>query len=433
MSDVRHSFSWFGGEAGDVVFVYSRDPGAWITRLGQRILRGWPWRRQAPPSLYSHVALVADFGVIIHADGKKTRFQPLRERAPAFRPDGDFRIVRPDPPLTREQQATMIAAAQRYMDQRYFFGYRLGTSWTARGLRWLAGGSSGQSLPFCSQLVALAYAAAGLPLLPAMVPDEVLPLDLDLLMRGPGWREVTDLYYVEPLHALLGRAGVTPPSVTLDEEAMTNDHLQFLVLSHDTFRGWNSVLDAQDKATALHERFTETILRSPESVVERAPDFAADLLAEVDQAYSVVLGFPASFPASALDLLAAATPHIPQDIAPVEGGLTLEEARVREQRHKAALFVNRVLRTDAVMRVLAEEIVARPSDPADWVPILLSAVPPLGGAKRKAVALALDRMANALGADDAVVARLRVILELHQVFRRATARPRPRRMPRPKP
>jgi hypothetical protein len=190
------------GVPGDIIFVLGRNKRARLNLRGQSLLRLFRiFRGGFPLARYSHVMLVLSPGLVIHADGKSVKVQPLADVVLEEAGPGGFRAMR----LVGDQlndrsngrahdrgRQVVAEEALKFYNQKYSFIYGRRSGWMGS----LFHRSSTKSFPFCSELISAAYGAAGLKIcnLPY---DRTLPVDLEAQCVPPLWKDVTDEFDME--------------------------------------------------------------------------------------------------------------------------------------------------------------------------------------------------------------------------------------------
>jgi hypothetical protein len=323
--------------AGDIIFVYQDDPKSSKIRTGQRILRGWPWLK-TPPARYSHVALVVDAGVVIHADGVKTLHQLTAEVLPEEPEGGHFRVVRWAKGLTDEEKSRLVTAAERFLEQPYTFLQ------IDRLIHRLVRGRRGLTLPFCSELVTTAYAAIGIPI-SKRAPQRTLPMDLDEACVSPRWRDVTDSFYYsspisDPAWARYARTG--------DEM-----RLQLAKHRHTAFTIQSDLMAIMRSARPHMAKSTLQMAADPVGLIRRSPALARRTLERVGRIYDMIEGYPASFGLELSDGISKLFPHASESDRPYEGDVSIGEMKERTFEAKFEEYVDLLLSVTPLLEALA--------------------------------------------------------------------------------
>lgn len=181
---------------GDIIFVYSKSKGAFITRAGQWVIRRLFGRKPKAPR-FSHVALVIEPMIAVHAAPGVVRTEPPAAIMPSAYGPG-VRVARKvSPALMEGEQIRLADRARFFLSQRYAFLFGQRSLRLGRVIRAIGYRRDAKTLPFCSHLVADAYESIGHRIL-RLSADQVLPLDLDEACRPPIWGDVTDEYYPAP-------------------------------------------------------------------------------------------------------------------------------------------------------------------------------------------------------------------------------------------
>ncbi len=407
---------------GDVLFVYHKGPGAWITRLGQRAIRAiFAPGRPPAPSRYSHVALATNPGVLLHADGKRTLFQVMRDVLPSTWPGAGIRIARlVDPGLSPVLADRLVAAAARFDRQPYSFGYGGRSTSFGRRVRWMWAGDGKRTLPFCSELVATAYASVGV-VIGRLPPDRILPMDLDEACCAPTWRDVTDEYYPTPLPTHFPDG--TPLGVDLDFDPHGEQMADILVAlanaRFDSVAGWESLHESSDALRDFNWQTTAAIIAEPAFIFVGGPSLPTSQLARLETAYALIEGYPETFSAPGTAPLRELFPHLHPDEAPFEAQTTLEGLAQAEQRHDVDTFVTILLRGQALLEALGSafgETVTAPERFKDLDPEVMAKVlqslPVLTRQRADELRAAIDRMVASMGKSHAL-AIARDVVELH--------------------
>lgn len=182
-------------QAGDVILIFTRGSRAQLNVAGQSLMRlrallsgGYSRAR------YSHVMLGISPGVVVHSDGESVKMQRLADVLGGAPPaPGCLLALRPDhPPLDAGTALLLVGEAQYYLKQKYSFIPGRRSSAAGRLLH----GRRRLTHPFCSELVAAAYAAIGRPI-GRRPPDRMLPVDLEMYCQPPVWRDVTAAYLAD--------------------------------------------------------------------------------------------------------------------------------------------------------------------------------------------------------------------------------------------
>jgi hypothetical protein len=186
---------------GDVILVFTGGKGGVLNILGQTLLRvGAILSGDSSRARYSHVMLGFSQGVVIHADGKFVRIQPLVDALAGGVARKNIRAMRlVQPPFDDGSLVNLVSAAELYFRQKYSFVLGRRSSLLGRLFH------RGRQLtyPFCSELVAAAYAAVGCPI-GERPPDRTLPIDLERSCVPPAWKDVTSEYIRVPTPELPG-------------------------------------------------------------------------------------------------------------------------------------------------------------------------------------------------------------------------------------
>lgn len=177
---------------GDIILVFTPGARSKLNVAGQSVMRLRDiFRGEYTRSRYSHVMLGVSQGVVIHADGKTTKMEKFTDAIHGRQIDRkNLLVLRPANPLLSESESLrLVRAAQFFLQQKYSFIPGRATSVVGRLLH----RRRPLTHPFCSELVAFAYAAIGRQIArrPA---DRVLPLDLEIHCKEPGWKDVTEEY-----------------------------------------------------------------------------------------------------------------------------------------------------------------------------------------------------------------------------------------------
>ena len=186
---------------GDVILIFTKGKRARINIVGQSVMR---LRRILTgtyrQSRYSHVMLGVSAGIVVHADGHSVKVERLTD---AIRGDqmasGNLLVMRPAHPALQESDGLRIVQeALTFLQQTYSFIPGRKSTWLGRIIH----RKRPLTHPFCSELVAAAFAAIGRPITD-LPPDRVRPVDLEMYCTPPAWRDVTDEYVAEHGHSAL--------------------------------------------------------------------------------------------------------------------------------------------------------------------------------------------------------------------------------------
>jgi len=268
-------------QVGDLVFMYDKGGVSLANRAYQNLARGASRGNRA---LYSHVAIIAGHGMLIHADSEITRYELMAKVVPRGRPLKDFRIVRRSPSLTEAEQRKLLAAVGKHEGQDYTLGFG-----PFAFVRKIAAGQQEVTLPFCSELATIGYRAIGGPLAAPRPANEVLPLDLDLATRGEGWVEVTDQYYPEPILTTFpdGTPTNMPPFPDLGWLALMDLHL--VETRRQGFDALVAILDFSEKARrSIFER-ASLIHHNAAAMIAADAEEAARCVGGINDVYQWVL------------------------------------------------------------------------------------------------------------------------------------------------
>lgn len=389
---------------GDLIFMYDKGGSGAANRAFQSFARGAFVRDRA---LYSHVAIVAGHGMLIHADGTSTRYQLMAEVAPRGRPTADFRIVRRSPPLTEDEEARLGAALGKHDGQDYYFGF--GAFALSRKL---AAGEREITMPICSELATIGYRAIGVPLAEPRQAAEVFPLDLDMATRGDGWEDVTDLYYPEPLPALLPDG--TPLNFPADPDmsAFAKTDLMIAETRRVGFEALVSVLGYSEAVRSINSENASCIHHNAAAMIEFNPELCIRLVRNIDALYDKVIGYPVSLMATPLvDGQVELFPAVPESQAVYEGQPTFAELRPQEQAHEISEFVHGLIKASGLMAALegmGSGAIPKPATES----AVRAAIPPLSGERLQSVEAGLVQLRDAMG-DDPIPALVRGLIDDH--------------------
>lgn len=393
---------------GDIILIQNKSPGSLATRLGQSALRVI-FDGRFGVARYSHVMLGVGHSQVIHADGRITQYDALIDVA-AGMPISVRR--RTAPPLTEEQQQTLLHAANRYSLQPYSFFVGRRSSSLGRALH-----RGKQTRPFCSELVVAAYEAIGVDLC-NLPPDRVLPLHLDKACRSPEWEEVTDSYFerdFEPdMHPAIDgmREWWHGASQTLWNNARIAARLQNMKASSfrqilapmETFRKIRDL----DLALALQASAAPAALFAEHQYIQQRLHGLEATYAQIEDGFASL----ASWSAEDMRGLYGDAP----DQTPYEGLPGLPDIASAEEAVNMAAFASEVVRGEAVLAAMAMTLLNLPSlaDPRFDGMTLELAYPHLNAVpdftRERGDAL-LARLPGPLGAE--IAARVEVMVEAH--------------------
>lgn len=394
---------------GDLVFLYDKGPEGWLIRLYQSLTRRVSLKRMAR---YSHVAIVAGQGLLIHADGRKTIFEPMVRVLPAaHRPEG-LRIVRRTGGLTTDEQQDLLKAVSRHDEQPYTLGFGL----FALGRR-LAARQTGMTLPFCSELATIGYRAIGIPLAEPRRTNEVLPVDVDLSTREDGWTEVTDSYYPSPLPDILPD-GSPNPLVEPDLSIFTTVDHMLAEGRRTAFKGWAHILETVKSLQALQSETPLRIYNHPNAFIAHAPDVAARIVGDIDTLYERIAGFPESLLLSPeIDGLAAMFPRLAEDEPPYEGGPSLRDLRALDWANSINRLIHDLVSTLGLLQGL--EATYHQGGPTSDERRVLRALPTLSPGRVPEIEAGIARMA--MPAAGELQAHASALLLSHQALQNSVA------------
>ena len=347
-------------QAGDLILVFSDAKTSVLTTGGQTvILAAMKGVRELHLARYSHVMLGIRPGLVIHSDGRSVKIATLHDALHGRTiEESRFRVVRPQPPLDSGDEERVFSEAKYFLNERYSFIF--GRTSTRFGR--LMHRRRPLTHPFCSELVASAYAAIGRPIVDQPA-DTVLPVDLEIACVPPDWIDVTADYAARPLPHIPGETiTVEGRALSLPEFSSEMDAALARTFDNDAevaaahYEVASAVVRpgviAQqlrsaefDLAKALAAAPTEMLARFP-ALVKR------DLQALLDFYGSIVTHSYASatpFAASMQKLL----PGVPSDRRAYEALPSVDEMRRLEQLGAALAFAARALRLDTALRALA--------------------------------------------------------------------------------
>ncbi|MDE3761841.1 hypothetical protein I7G60_27980 [Sinorhizobium meliloti] len=389
-------------KTGDIIFVYSGAKSSRLNVAGQSALR--TYRRifkGVPAPRYSHVMLVIDQSAVIHADGNSVRVQAIGD---VLGPDitwGKFRVVRlAESQLTGDMAESIAGEARRFLRQRYTFGY--GRSLLPKILR----RGRGLTLPFCSQLVAIAYAKAGIRF--GERPDLILPSDIDHACQPPVWEEVTDSYRRRDLKTVLSLEAFLPEEAQqiadvarLIEnfaefhEVATQSRARNPELTHDLIQSAFEMWKAKVTLAYRHTDTANVVEHDPMLMLATARDLVINDLAQIPMLYKRLGSKTLMLEDESLaDLIRISFPGADRDFSPYEGIPTLAVIEELEQIASMLIASTLLRKLKHYLPLLAETAADScgrsaplPSVPANLIVEYLLALPPLGeGEKEKIIA-----------------------------------------------
>ena len=341
---------------GDILFVRGRGKDSAVTRVGQSVLRLFSSGRWTSVR-YSHVMLGFSPGLVIHADGSAVRIERLAEALAGESIDGDrFRAVRfAAPPLDEKQATQLVAEAERFFKQRYSF--ILGRRSTPLGRLWHR--QRALTLPFCSELVATAYAAIGIRV-GDRPPDQTLPVDIDRHCVPPAWKDVSAEYAAAPLPQSfatepieVGGRVIPLQDFFRESDALVDrgagDHAKVREHVHGTVQLQADIARKLYAASSINLKIALDLARAPllffrdhAELLRGDIDSLGDLYAQIRR------GAPGATP-SPVDAIQRLFPDADPDQELYEGLPSLNALRSLERRTAAYAFGARVFRAETAL------------------------------------------------------------------------------------
>lgn len=337
-------------QPGDIVFVYNGGKGSKWTTKGQTFIR-FLTTFKARPARYSHVALVVDRMLAIHASPGVVRVEPLSNIMPQIR-RGSVRVARlAGEGLSPDEQNCLVRRAHFYLEQRYGFWFGQRSHPLGRLLRrllrlapWTEMSSDSRTMPFCSHLVADAYEHIGRSLT-TLAADQTLPVDLDQACAAPMWVDVTDEYYDVDISTLVGDGGVAdrifgefPPTADLNLELAADTS----VLSRYTYEQVKLAADfLRDggKLVAMYYNASAHLSRNARVYLKHDPrPFVSDI-SRASELYSRLEAAEPFWRSAIAAMLRSYFPGADPAAAPYEGFPTFAELVRLEQEQDLRLAV----------------------------------------------------------------------------------------------
>jgi hypothetical protein len=357
------------GVTGDIIFVLGSNKRERLNLRGQSLLRLFRiFRGGFHPARYSHVMLVLSPGLVIHADGKSVKVQPLadivleetdRSRFRATRFVGDQLKDRSNGRAHDRGRQALAEEALKFYNQKYSFIYGRRPGWMGSFLH----RSSTKSFPFCSELISAAYGAAGHKIcnLPY---DRTLPLDLEAQCVPPLWKDVTDEFDMEiPSSSPLDRE-----TISLEDEELTLS--QFLAAADRLLKSTNRAdadfvdvtyqfVISQIRACVLFQQIRSFELQMaklgavvPESLLGNVDAVRRDLasLPSFNETLNQGLGLPSS---STAESIRALFPNLRPDAPVYEGFPSIQDLQHFELLGASISFGALALRLETVLTAIA--------------------------------------------------------------------------------
>ena len=372
---------------GDLIFLSGAGWRSGTVRLWQRLVRRLtPYERSLG---ISHIAVVIGGGIAMHATTVSTKRQSLSDLLAERGPARNLRILRRTEPLTEMEGGRLAQAVQRHDRQPYTIGIGLlGRLWRDMVRRGAA-----LTLPNCSELATLGYAAIGIDLAQGLRASEALPIDLFRATAGEGWTEVADLYYPPPMASAYPDGSPIDWPEEPDLSLLTEAEHLLGEGRYEQFHAAIDLMDHQEALAALFEQTTLEIMADPVSSLINAPDAAAALIEEGVKVFDWAAAYPASADASPImDGIAGSFLHVDLESTPFEGRPTFSELQMRERTLNAADVIRRAMRMAALVTAL-DEICREAATLSPAIHIVLSGVQPLSEHQMLAVKGGLTRLA----------------------------------------
>lgn len=397
-------------EPGDIIFVYNKsDPSwlkrcaTWATRFGQSLIR-FAFTGEWRSARFSHVALVVAPLIAIHAAPGSVRVEPISRIMPSKR-SVQVRVARLAQGLTPDEQQSLVSRAIWFLNQPYAFLFGQSEFPIVRIFRALGFKEHRNTLPFCSHLVADAYAHVGRQI-GSLRPDQTLPLDLDEACVGPAWADVTEDYYSSDESV---RFAALPPPFTQSADSFAatgsiNEELADAAAKLPSFR-YDGVASAVGFLTTfrpavnLHFHLALKIAEAPGRYLHSAPNLFEKDIEALPRLYDGLQSGDLFGGGTITEGLRREFPGYGMDEAPYEGMPTFAEMVRMEFEHDRLVTSAHVVRlhTAIMSCFVATRSVAFDDDrfsglSGDLVLPILNQLPPLDLARAEILKSAARRL-----------------------------------------
>lgn len=287
---------------GDVVLVGPVKLPSRANMFGQTVLRlrAGRFTRRAK---YSHVMLVVEPGVVVHADKGLLRVETLRDFLKDHKvPPRKVRVLRRSRDLTADENLRLVEEANRFIGQPYSFIYGRRSTLFGRALRGAIGRVPARrrqekdlTLPFCSELVSLAYGAVGISFM-GRPSDQTLPFDIEHGTDPFDWLDVTRSYFAGPdrfdakSHEGVELASVLGQSLTAMNDVVDRYAARTRAEIAGMLKMQFSLFEGEVFVAEVMSRKTEMSLANPDLFLQAHADQVLEDIASVPDVYEWAKG-----------------------------------------------------------------------------------------------------------------------------------------------